>query len=209
MNGNTPLSLAIRLGHETLSNQLLEMGVDPRIELPLGWNVIQEAVLNKNDTLVRDLLIHEIQLRSREYEDRQHTIIEKLMKMGNFYVEIKWQVQSTLAVLNTFIDKFAKIDNFKIWKSGTSIRFDMFMRGFSATGVQKGHLSFVFTEGNIVSIDHDRHSFTNAIRKYKNPDYDEFEREIRVLMRTEQGRCVLTIYICMYCMIICMIMCVR
>merc|ERR1711902_255789 len=28
----------------------------------------------------------------------------------------------------------------------------------------------------------------NAIRKYKNPSYEEMEREIRVLMRTEQGR---------------------
>ena len=188
IHGNTPLSLACRLGHDSVSHAILEMGADPSIELGSGWNVVQEAVLNKDARLVRDLLIHQIQIRGNKYEDRNKEIISHLKTMPDFSMEISWQITSTLAVLNNLIAKFAKIDNFKIWKKGTSIRFDMFMRGFSAQGVEKGHISFVFSESGILNIDHDRKTFTNAIRKYKNPDFDEMEREIRVLMRTEQGR---------------------
>eukprot|EP00484_Ammonia_sp_Unknown_P024854 CAMPEP_0197036588 /NCGR_PEP_ID=MMETSP1384-20130603/14048_1 /TAXON_ID=29189 /ORGANISM="Ammonia sp." /LENGTH=642 /DNA_ID=CAMNT_0042466781 /DNA_START=9 /DNA_END=1937 /DNA_ORIENTATION=+ len=187
-HGNTALSLACRLGHDSVSHALLEMGADPTIELGSGWNVIQEAVLHRDARLVRDLLIHQIQLRGTKYESRNKEIIAHLKTMPDFSMEISWQITSTLAVLNNLISKFAKIDNFKIWKKGTSIRFDMFMRGFSAQGVEKGHVSFVFSESGTLSIDHDRKTFTNAIRKYKNPDYDEMEREIRILLRTEQGR---------------------
>lgn len=188
IHGNTALSLACRLGHDSVSHAILEMGADPMIELGSGWNVIQEAVLNKDVRLVRDLLVHQIQLRGNAYEARNKEIIAHLKTMPDFSMEISWQITSTLAVLNNLIAKFAKIDNFKIWKKGTSIRFDMFMKGFSAQGVEKGHVSFVFSESGILSIDHDRKTFTNAIRKYKNPDFDEMEREIRILMRTEQGR---------------------
>ncbi|ETO22728.1 hypothetical protein RFI_14467 [Reticulomyxa filosa] len=34
--------------------------------------------------------------------------------------------------------------------------------------------------------------FENAIRKYKNPDFDELERYIRLLISTEQGRASMT-----------------
>eukprot|EP01084_Bolivina_argentea_P263846 446738_1 len=187
-HGNTALSLACRLGHDSVSHAILEMGADPMIELASGWNIIQEAVLHKDARLVRDLLIHQIQLRGNKYEARNKEIIAHLQTMPDFSLEISWQITSTLAVLNNLIAKFAKIDNFKIWKKGTAIRFDMFMKGFSAQGVEKGHVSFVFSECGTLTIDHDRKTFTNAIRKYKNPDWDEMEREIRVLMRTEQGR---------------------
>ena len=187
-HGNTALSLACRLGHNSVSHSILEMGADPMVELGGGWNILQEAVLNKDSRLVRDLLIHQIQRRGNEYEARNKQIISHLLKMPDFSLEIKWEITSSLAVLNNFINKWAKIDNFKIWKKGSNIRFDMFMKGFSAQGVQKGHISFVFSESGTISIDHDRKTFTNAIRKYKNPDFDEMEREIRVLMKTENGR---------------------
>merc|ERR1712129_268183 len=188
VHGNTALSLACRLGHDSVSHAILEMGSDPLIELGTGWNILQEAVLNKDSRLVRDLLIHQIERRGNEYEARNKQIIAHLLTMPDFTLEIKWEIISSLAVLNNFIKNWAKIDNFKIWKSGSSIRFDMFMKGFSAQGVQKGHISFVFNESGTISIDHDRKTFTNAIRKFKNPDFDEMEREIRVLMKTENGR---------------------
>lgn len=149
VHGNSALSLACRLGHDSVSNALLEMGVNPMVELAAGWNVVQEAVLHRDARLVRDCLIHQIQLRGNKYEARNREIIAHLQTMPDFKMEISWQITSTLAVLNNLISKFAKIDNFKVWKKGTSIRFDMFMKGFSAQGVQKGHVSFVFNQSGI------------------------------------------------------------
>ena len=105
---------------------------------------MQEAVLHKDKHLVRDLLIHEIELRGNEYEKREKGVLDALLEMPNFYLEIKWQVQSSIPMLTNLLSNIANIDNFKIWKKGANIRFDSFMRGFSGNGVQKGHLSFVF-----------------------------------------------------------------
>lgn len=144
--------------------------------------------MHKDKHLVRDLLIHEIELRGNEYEKREKAVLDALIQMPNFYLEIKWQVQSSIPMLTNLLSNIANIDNFKIWKKGANIRFDSFMKGFSGSGVQKGHLSFVFNEGNVIAIDHDNQTFENAIRKYKNPDYDELQQQLRVLLKTEQGR---------------------
>ncbi|ETO28008.1 ankyrin repeat containing protein [Reticulomyxa filosa] len=203
-HGNTPLAIAVRMGMPEVVHALLEKGADPRIDLDCGWNILQETCLYQQKQLITDMAIHIIQLRGNEYETQKQRLLESLRNIKDFKLEIKWQVtvectfllfqqiMSSVPLVTSFLKKFSDIENFKIWKSGTKIRFDSFVRGFSATGVQKGHLTFLFSEGDIVTIDHDRGTFENAIRKYKNPDFDELQNYIHFLMSTEQGRLVLS-----------------
>ena len=107
--------------------------------------------MHKDKHLVRDLLIHEIELRGNEYEKREKAVLDALIQMPNFYLEIKWQVQSSIPMLTNLLSNIANIDNFKIWKKGANIRFDSFMKGFSGSGVQKGS----DTGGNLFNIHDD------------------------------------------------------
>ena len=43
-------------------------------------------------------------------------------------------------------------------------------------------------EDAMLLVDHDKKTYQNAIRKFKNPDYDEMQASVRTLMCTEQGR---------------------
>merc|ERR1719447_1576533 len=110
--------------------------------------------------------------------------MDRLRKIPDFYLEIDWKVQSWIPLVSNFTPS----DTFKIWKKGTSIRFDSGVRGFSGTTTVKGHISYVATPNNMVFVDHDRRTFENAIRKFKNPDYEELIAATKQLMDTTLGR---------------------
>jgi len=193
--GNTPLSLAARLGNWDTVHALLDRGnADPRLVLPSGWTAIHEAILAKNERALTNMIIHRIQHKIQEYEKERRFIIEKLKKCPDFSIEIHWAVRSWIpaALINTLMSKFTSTDAsnmepFRIYKVGANIRFDSKIRGITGTGISKGFLTFLHTEKSMVLIDHDHELIEDALRKLRRPDINQIQRKIDSLLTSEEG----------------------
>jgi len=193
--GNTPLSLAARLGNWDSVHALLDRGnADPRMVLPSGWTAIHEAILAKNERALTNMIIHQTQHKIQEYETQRKFIIEKLKKCPDFSIEIHWAVRSWIpaALMNAIVSKFTATDAsntepFKIWKSGANIRFDSKIRGITGTGISKGFLTFLHTEKSMVMIDHDSRLIDDALRKLRRPAFNQIQRKIDTLLNSDEG----------------------
>eukprot|EP00494_Astrolonche_serrata_P028392 UN28658 len=149
LRGMTPLSLALKLDYNHVVQKLLELGADPRCSLSNGWSVIESLCAHKSQdmkALITNLYIHKLLHRTQEYEIKNKATLAALAKIPDFYVEIQWNVQSWVPLVSSNFPS----DTFKIWKKGTSIRFDSFVQGFSGTSVVKGHLSYICTKSQSV-----------------------------------------------------------
>jgi len=189
LRGQTPLSLALLLERDEVAQRLLELGADPRTILGDGWSILELlcAQCKARDNLrhsIMNLYIHKLIHRTQEYERQQPDTLAYLRNMPDFYLEINWDIQSWIPLVSSY----APSDTFKIWKKGSSIRFDSFVRGFSGTNVVKGHLSYIVTDREILLVDHERRTAEDALIKFKNPDGTNLDHAVRRLTRTEEGR---------------------
>jgi len=78
-------------------------------------------------------------------------------------------------------------DTFKIWKKGTSLRFDSSINGMG-DAQQKISMSFLFTKGSLFLIDHDSHTVKDALSEFRNPSYDKITRQVASMLRNDLGR---------------------
>jgi len=69
----------------------------------------------------------------KAYEDRLPKLVAHLGGIPDFYMEIKWEIQSWIPL----VGKLAPSDTFKIWKKGGQIRFDSYVRGMNNMSIQK------------------------------------------------------------------------
>lgn len=189
LRGQTPLSLALRLDYEHIVQKLLELGADPRTLLGNGWSVLeclcaQVQIRPELQPSITNLFIYKLLHRTEEYTASRTQTLECLRNMPDFYMEIEWNVTSWIPLVSSL----APSDTFQIWKKGGAIRFDSHVRGFSGTQVIKGHVSYLVNEDIMLLVDHDKKTYQNAVRKFKNPNYDEMQAAVNRLMTTEQGR---------------------
>nr|XP_060612674.1 ankyrin repeat domain-containing protein 13B [Anolis sagrei ordinatus] len=154
--GRTPLHLATTLGHLECARVLLRHGADVAKENQSGWTVLQEAVST------RDLELVQLVLRYRDYQRALKrlagipTLLEKLHKAQDFYVEMKWEFTSWVPL----VSKICPSDTYKVWKCGQNLRVDTTLLGFDHMTWQRGNRSFIFrgqdTTAVVMEIDHDR-----------------------------------------------------
>lgn len=102
--------------------------------------------------------------------------------MPDFYMEIEWQVESWIPL----VGRLAPSDVFKIWKKGGQLRFDNNVRGMDGMKVQRGLTSYLFSLRSIWVVDHTRAAYTDALQKFRHPDYDDIQFEVEQMM--EHGR---------------------
>uniref|UniRef100_A0A8D2LJP0 Ankyrin repeat domain 13B n=1 Tax=Varanus komodoensis TaxID=61221 RepID=A0A8D2LJP0_VARKO len=154
--GRTPLHLATTLGHIECARVLLRHGADVAKENRSGWTVLQEAVSTQ------DLELVQLVLRYRDYQRAIKrlagipTLLEKLRKAQDFYIEMRWEFTSWVPL----VSKICPSDTYRVWKCGQNLRVDTTLLGFEHMTWQRGNRSFIFrgqdASAVVMEIDHDR-----------------------------------------------------
>ncbi|CAD8093713.1 unnamed protein product [Paramecium primaurelia] len=145
LNGNTPLLLAIKLSHQQnqyeIIRLLLSSGCDPSIKDLNGWSPIEETVAQM-DVLTTSLLFdHLVQKRMFDIQQERSHIDQELLRINDFYLEMKWEFKSNLI---PFISKITPNDTFKIYKRGSSLRLDSTFAGTKNYKTKRREISVLY-----------------------------------------------------------------
>jgi len=175
--GNTPLMLAAKLSYRhveyfELIQILLENGADPRIRDINGWSCMDEAV-SQSDAKLISILFDQLAFQKQiTIKAQQQDLIKILTAMPDFYLEMRWDFESSLV---PFISKFAPSDTFKIWKYGKYLRMDNSLVSFKKLKSKRRNMSLLFNPdatmpadrhacGYLFLLNRNRKSFTNILQ---------------------------------------------
>ncbi|RMX51644.1 hypothetical protein pdam_00021479 [Pocillopora damicornis] len=140
VHGNTPLHLAVLLGHRECVYLLLAHKAPVKVKNNFGWTPLAEAI-SYGDRQIITSLLKKLKEQSREaLEERRPQLTTALQELGDFYVEINWDFQSWVPLLSRILPS----DTCKVYKKGCSIRMDSTLVDFSDMKWQRGDLTFIF-----------------------------------------------------------------
>uniref|UniRef100_A0AAY4A461 Ankyrin repeat domain-containing protein n=1 Tax=Denticeps clupeoides TaxID=299321 RepID=A0AAY4A461_9TELE len=140
VHGNTPLHLAVMLGHKECAHLLLAHSAPVKVKNAQGWSPLAEAI-SYGDRQMITALLRKLKQQSREsVEDKRPRLLRALRELGDFYLELHWDFQSWVPLLSRILPS----DACKIYKQGINIRLDTTLVDFSDMKCQRGDLSFIF-----------------------------------------------------------------
>ncbi|KAG9274605.1 ankyrin repeat domain-containing protein 13C [Astyanax mexicanus] len=140
LHGNTPLHLAVMLGHKECAHLLLAHNAPVKVKNALGWSPLAEAI-SYGDRQMITALLRKLKQQSREnVENKRPRLLKALWELGDFYLELHWDFQSWVPLLSRILPS----DACKIYKQGMNIRLDTTLVDFSDRKCQRGDLSFIF-----------------------------------------------------------------
>ncbi|XP_013788511.1 ankyrin repeat domain-containing protein 13C-like, partial [Limulus polyphemus] len=172
IHGNTPLHLAVMLGHKECIQLLLAHGAPVKVKNALGWSPLAEAISFGNRQTIASLL-RKLKQQSREaMETRRPDLVRALNQMGDFFMELKWDFQSWVPLVSRLLPS----DICRIHKKGSSIRLDTTLVDFNDMRWERGDVSFIFSGNSKPS-----QSLTvldNEQNVYQNVRYEETEAEV-------------------------------
>ncbi|XP_011494035.1 PREDICTED: ankyrin repeat domain-containing protein 13C [Ceratosolen solmsi marchali] len=138
--GNTPLHLAIMLGRKECVQLLLAHGVPVKVKNLAGWSPLAEAI-SYGDRQTISSIVRKLKQQVREQmEERRPNLVEALRRMGDFYMELKWDFQSWVPLVSRILPS----DICRIHKCGASIRMDSTLVDFNDMRWERGDISFIF-----------------------------------------------------------------
>ncbi|XP_015179885.1 PREDICTED: ankyrin repeat domain-containing protein 13C isoform X2 [Polistes dominula] len=181
--GNTPLHLAVMLGRKECVLLLLAHGAPVKVKNLAGWSPLAEAI-SYGDRQTISSLVRKLKQQAREQmEERRPSLIAALHKMGDFYMELKWDFQSWVPLLSRVLPS----DICRIYKSGASIRMDTTLVDFNDMRWERGDISFIFNgdkkPGKSLTI------LDNKAKLYQRLRYEEteieIENEVDILMSSD------------------------
>ncbi|KAJ3160113.1 Ankyrin repeat domain-containing protein 13C [Geranomyces michiganensis] len=145
--GQTPLTLAISLGHADCVRALLEAGASTIIKNAAGWTAFQEATSYGN----RDVMELIYRCRRKELASWLRSTGTNVLKnlardLGDFYVEMSWSFGSYVP----FVSTLCPSDTYKVFKKGRSVRIDTTLVGFESLSWIRGDVSIIFTQDSPV-----------------------------------------------------------
>mmetsp|Transcript_21851 Transcript_21851/g.33858 ORF Transcript_21851/g.33858 Transcript_21851/m.33858 type:complete len:149 (-) Transcript_21851:983-1429(-) len=124
-HGNTPLQLAAKLvrfsdkegavKYLRIIDSLFKAEASLKHRDRCGWKCIHEAIDQQNPNLVALLFDWMERRRRTKWEESRAKIRERLKKIPDFYVEMKWECDIKWM---PFLNKMAPSDTLKIWKIG-------------------------------------------------------------------------------------------
>ncbi|XP_059393062.1 ankyrin repeat domain-containing protein 13C [Carassius carassius] len=140
VHGNTPLHLAVMMGHKECAHLLLAHNAPVKVKNAQGWSPLAEAISYGERQMITALL-RKLKQQSREsVEDKRPRLLKALKELGDFYLELHWDFQSWVPLLSRILPS----DACKIYKQGINIRLDTTLIDFSDMKCQRGDLSFIF-----------------------------------------------------------------
>ncbi|GAB6026544.1 Ankyrin repeat domain-containing protein 13C-B [Chamberlinius hualienensis] len=171
-HGNTPLHLAVMLGHKECIQLLLAHGAPVKIKNIQGWSPLSEAI-SYGDRQTISSLLRKLKQQSREaMEERRPDLIATLASMGDFYMELKWDFQSWIPLVSRILPS----DICRMHKKGSSIRVDTTLVDFNDMKWERGDISFIFNGGSKPS--ESLFVLDNKLKVYQKVRYEETEAEI-------------------------------
>ncbi|CAH3130057.1 unnamed protein product [Pocillopora meandrina] len=183
VHGNTPLHLAVLLGHRECVYLLLAHKAPVKVKNNFGWTPLAEAI-SYGDRQIITSLLKKLKEQSREaLEERRPQLTTALQELGDFYVEINWDFQSWVPLLSRILPS----DTCKVYKKGCSIRMDSTLVDFSDMKWQRGDLTFIFNgdargKQSFAVLDNEKKVF----QRLRTEDTEaEIEEEVDLLMSSD------------------------
>ncbi|XP_061152030.1 ankyrin repeat domain-containing protein 13C-like [Syngnathus typhle] len=183
VHGNTPLHLAVMLGHKECALLLLAHNAPVKMKNAQGWSPLAEAI-SYGDRQMITAILRKLKQQSREsVEDKRPKLLKALRELGDFYLELHWDFQSWVPLLSRMLPS----DTCKIYKQGINIRLDTTLIDFIDMKCQRGDLSFIFNGAappsqSFVVLD-------NEARVYQRIHHEESEmeteEEVDILMSSD------------------------
>ncbi|XP_036410620.1 ankyrin repeat domain-containing protein 13C-like [Megalops cyprinoides] len=183
VHGNTPLHLAVMVGHKECAHLLLAHNAPVKVKNAQGWSPLAEAI-SYGDRQMITALLRKLKQQSREsVEDKRPRLLKALRELGDFYLEVHWDFQSWVPLLSRILPS----DACKIYKQGINIRLDTTLIDFTDMKCQRGDLSFTFrgdappTESFVV-LDNEQKVYQ---RIHHEESEMETEEEVDILMSSD------------------------
>lgn len=172
VHGNTPLHLAVMLGHKECIQLLLAHGAPVKVKNNLGWSPLSEAI-SYGDRQTITCLLRKLKRQSREaMEFRRPDLVQALTLMGDFTMTLKWDFQCWVPLITRILPS----DVCKIYKKGCNIRLDTTLVDFSEMKWERGDISFIFRGAAKPSIS--LIVMDNKLKVYQKLRHEESEAEI-------------------------------
>ncbi|GCB69988.1 hypothetical protein scyTo_0001167 [Scyliorhinus torazame] len=130
LHGNTPLHLAVMLGHKECAHLLLAHNAVVKVKNAQGWSPLAEAI-SYGDRQMITALLRKLKQQSREnVEEKRPRLLKALKELGDFYLELHWDFQSWVPLLSRILPS----DACKIYKQGINISFTLRSRSTQGNG---------------------------------------------------------------------------
>ncbi|XP_067419473.1 ankyrin repeat domain-containing protein 13C isoform X2 [Emydura macquarii macquarii] len=182
-HGNTPLHLAVMLGHKECAHLLLAHNAPVKVKNAQGWSPLAEAI-SYGDRQMITALLRKLKQQSREsVEEKRPRLLKALKELGDFYLELHWDFQSWVPLLSRILPS----DACKIYKRGINIRLDTTLIDFTDMKCQRGDLSFIFNgdaapSESFVVLDNEQKVYQ---RIHHEESEMETEEEVDILMSSD------------------------
>ncbi|NXD10312.1 AN13C protein, partial [Nothocercus nigrocapillus] len=182
-HGNTPLHLAVMLGHKECAHLLLAHNAPVKVKNAQGWSPLAEAI-SYGDRQMITALLRKLKQQSREsVEEKRPRLLKALKELGDFYLELHWDFQSWVPLLSRILPS----DACKIHKQGINIRLDTTLIDFTDMKCQRGDLSFIFNgdaapSESFVVLDNEQKVYQ---RIHHEESEMETEEEVDILMSSD------------------------
>ncbi|XP_073213457.1 ankyrin repeat domain-containing protein 13C isoform X3 [Lepidochelys kempii] len=182
-HGNTPLHLAVMLGHKECAHLLLAHNAPVKVKNAQGWSPLAEAI-SYGDRQMITALLRKLKQQSREsVEEKRPRLLKALKELGDFYLELHWDFQSWVPLLSRILPS----DACKIYKQGINIRLDTTLIDFTDMKCQRGDLSFIFNgdaapSESFVVLDNEQKVYQ---RIHHEESEMETEEEVDILMSSD------------------------
>uniref|UniRef100_A0A8C8E3B7 Ankyrin repeat domain 13C n=1 Tax=Oryzias sinensis TaxID=183150 RepID=A0A8C8E3B7_9TELE len=169
VHGNTPLHLAVMMGHKECALLLLAHNAPVKVKNAQGWSPLAEAI-SYGDRQMITAVLRKLKQQSREsVEDKRPKLLKALREV--------------IPLLSRMLPS----DACKIYKQGINIRLDTTLVDFNDMKCQRGDLSFIFNGDAVPS-----QSFVvldNKANVYQRVHHEESEmeteEEVDILMSSD------------------------
>ena len=99
--GQTPLTLAISLGHHEIVKCMLDAGASTLVKNSAGWNPFQEAACYGNRKTMELIFRHRRSELAVWFEKKGKLIAKDLSEdLNDFYLEMNWCFRSSIPYLS-------------------------------------------------------------------------------------------------------------
>ncbi|NXH18404.1 A13CB protein, partial [Bucco capensis] len=186
--GNTPLHLAVMLGHKECAHLLLAHNAPVKVKNAQGWSPLAEAI-SYGDRQMITALLRKLKQQSREsVEEKRPRLLKALKELGDFYLELHWDFQSWVPLLSRILPS----DACKIHKQGINIRLDKRRLRGDLLPLCNSLQGAWGTRGKILQLQQERFSLEMnnlSQARRRNHSYEESEmeteEEVDILMSSD------------------------